>query len=360
MTGSLQIKNGRYYAVLNMKDAEGKRKSKWIATGLTQEGNELRAQKILEKLIKEYEKRKINPYEDVLFSDYLMIWLEQVKIQVDIITWQGYEMTVKRHVLPYFEPLKLTLNEITPAILQEYINKKYKNGRLDGKGGLAATSVKQHMVVIKQTLNEALRKNLIEYNPAELVMMPQKVRFESGYYTSEQINEMYNLLQDEPLLPLIKVTLMYGLRRSELCGLKWDCVDFQKGTVLIRHTVSKCTATVAKDKTKNPSSRRTYPMMPEIREILTDIKSQEEEYRTAFGKEYNSNDYVFKWADGRPYSPDFVSQKFCSLLKKYGLPHIRFHDLRHANVKSRQTILRKDKHVLFILKRTFTPQIITI
>ena len=171
---------------------------------------------------------------------------------------------------------------------------------------------------------------MIPYNPAERVVLPKAEKFESGYYTAEQVHIMFDALADEMLLPLIKITVIYGLRRSEVLGLKWENIDFKAGTVAIRHTVSKCTSTIAKDKTKNISSRRIYPMLPEIRGILLDAKEKDRTNQALFGESYDKNDYVFKWEDGRPYSPDFISQKFRSLLEQYKLPHIRFHDLRHS------------------------------
>lgn len=330
MTGSLQVKNGKYYAVLNFKDENGKRKTKWVSTGLLQKGNEKRAKQILKNLLSEYDVKKVIPYEDVQFADYIKTWLEQARMRVDVITHQGYETTTKSHVLSYFEPLKLTLNEVTPQILQQYVNEKHKNGRIDGKGGLSAASIKLHMVVIQQTLKDALRKNLIPYNPADRVTLPKAEKFESGYYTAEQVHIMFEALKSEPLLPLIKVTVIYGLRRSELLGLKWENISFEAETVAIRHTVSKCTSTVAKDKTKNASSRRVYPMLPEIRAILLEAKERDSINKSLFGNEYAINDYVFKWDDGRPYDPDFISRKFRQLLQQYGLPRIRFHDLRHS------------------------------
>ena len=330
MTGSLHVKNGKYYVTLNIKDELGKWKKKWIATGLEEKGNERRAKQILKKVLAEYESRPISFYEEILFVDYINIWLELAKIKVDEVTYQGYKQTADTHVIPYFKPLGLKLNGVTPQVLQQYINYKYEKGRLDGKGGLSGATIKHHMVVIQQTLKEALKKNMVLYNSAERVTLPKKEKFESGYYTAEQVFTMYEMMKDEPLLPLIKITAIYGLRRSELLGLKWDSINFDAGTVTIRHTISKCTTVVAKDKTKNAASRRSYPMLPELRDMLLAEKEKEKTNRRLFGKTYVENSYVFKWEDGRPYNPDFISRKFSSLLKKYSLPHIRFHDLRHS------------------------------
>lgn len=335
MTGSLQVKNNKYYVVLNCKDGNKKRKPKWISTGLTAEkSNERRAKQKLKELLKEYEKleaeQEHNRQSGISFIDQIHTWLKQAKMRVDEVTFQGYELTATQHIFPYFEPLKLSLADVTPQVLQEYINFKYKSGRIDGKGGLSAQSIQIHMVIIRRTLADALQKNLIQYNPADRVTLPKKERFESDFYSVAQVHNLFMALQDDPLLPIIKVTTIYGLRRSKVLGLQWRSIDFDKGTVTIRHTVTRCTKTVAKNKTKNNSSRRTYPMLPEIRAILLAAKESEAQNKRLFGEEYIENDYVFKKDNGEPYGVDAITKRFKKLLEQHHLPVIRFHDLRHS------------------------------
>ena len=113
-------------------------------------------------------------------------------------------------------------------------------------------------------------------------------------------------------------------------GLQWQSIDFDTNTILIRHTVSMSTKVVEKDKTKNKSSYRSFPLFPEIRELLLQLKEEEQKNREFFGDTYVENDYIFKWANGAMYDPSYISHKFGDLLRKYNLPHIRFHDLRHS------------------------------
>ena len=113
-------------------------------------------------------------------------------------------------------------------------------------------------------------------------------------------------------------------------GLQWDSVDFAANTLTIKHTVVKMRTAVTKDKTKTKSSYRTFPLLPDVRELLLEAKEREGEFRRMFGKEYVENPYIFKWEDGRLLAPDYVSRSFSKLLKKHGLKHIRFHDLRHS------------------------------
>lgn len=329
MTGSLTIKNGKYYAVLNVYE-NGKRKKKWICTGLPEKGNKRRAEQFLREKIAEYERMEGIVQSDILFSDYVRLWLEQIARKVDTVTMQGYQVLADGHILPYFDETKIALSDIDHKILQRYIDTKHRSGKLNEKGGLSPRSLKLHKNIINQTLNLALQNKLILSNPCQFVVLPQSVRYESSFYNDRQLKELFAALDGDPLLPLVKITALYGLRRSELLGLQWDSIDFEAQTMTIRHTVSKVTEVVAKDKTKNASSRRTFPLTPEAIEIFHAFKSQEAQNRIAFGREYQENNYVFKWADGHTYSPDYISHRFNDLLKKHNLPHIRFHELRHS------------------------------
>lgn len=329
MTGSLTVKNGKYYAVLNLYE-NGKRRKKWISSGLAEKGNKRRAEQFLREKLAEYERMEGIVRSDIFFSDYIRIWLEQIARTVDSVTMQGYRITAAGHVLPYFDQQKTALENIDHKVLQQYIDLKAKCGRLDGKGGLSPKSLRAHKNIISQALDMAVKNKLILSNPCQFVVLPPLERYESTYYNANQIKDLFDALRNDPMLPLVKITVLYGLRRSELLGLQWDSIDFELGTMTIRHTVAKVTEVVAKDKTKNASSRRTFPLIPEAMEIFKAAKCQEEQNRIAFGNQYQENSYVFKWPDGHTYSPDYISHRFNDLLKKYDLPHIRFHELRHS------------------------------
>ena len=329
MTGSLTIKNGKYYAVLNIYE-NGKRKKKWICSELSEKGNKRRAEQFLREKLAEYERMEGIVRTDIRFSDYVRIWLDHIARNVDVVTMQGYQILADAHILPYFDELGIKLADIDRKAIQRYIDQKHRNGRLDGKGGLSARSLKLHKNIINQTLNLAVQNKLLPSNPCQFVVLPQVLRYESTFYNERQLRELFEALRNDPILPLVKITSLYGLRRSELLGLQWDSIDFEGKTMTIRHTVSKVTEVVAKDKTKNASSRRTFPLTSEALEIFKTAKCQEEQNRIAFGREYQENTYVFKWPDGHPYSPDYISERFRNLLKKHNLPHIRFHELRHS------------------------------
>ncbi len=339
MTGSLQIKNNKYYLVLNTYE-NGKRKPKWIATELAAKGNKTRAQKLLRDTIKEYEQAEEARVEQeanrslMPFTEAIRLWYED-KISdfehpIDEVTKQGYDTLMKNHVYPYFRKKGFRLCEITKDNLQEYISEKAKNGKLNGKGGLAPRSLKLIKNIVNQTLQFCVAEGMIPSNPCQFVKLPACQRYEAKFYTKSQIDELLEKIKSEPLYPLIRLTALYGLRRSEALGLCWDCVNFEAETITIRRTVSKVTTVVAKDKTKNNSSRRSFPMTPDIKQLLLELQTQQEKDKKFFGKEYHDCDYVFRWPDGRPFSPDYVSDKFPRLLKANNMPKIRFHELRHS------------------------------
>ncbi len=136
---------------------------------------------------------------------------------------------------------------------------------------------------------------------------------------------------------VVLLTAFYGLRRSEVIGLKWSAFDFNHNCFSIRHTVTTCNVkgervTIKKDKAKNKSSLRTYPLIPFLKERLLEAKKQQEENRKLCGRAYNKEylGYVCVDVIGNLIKPNYVSSTFGKLLAKNNLRHIRFHDLRHT------------------------------
>ncbi len=329
MTGSLQTKNGKFYIVLNDM-VSGKRKQRWIATGLTVKGNKRKAEQLLrEKLAEEMQKASL-PVSDMRLSDCIRHWLTCVQRRVDEVTYLGYLHTAEKHILPYFDASGLTLRGCTVKVLQSYFDEKANSGRLDGKGGLSAKTLRHHRNIIRQSLSEAVKDGLIANNPCDYVELPRHDRYEAAFYSAEHLQRLFDVMKDDPMLPLVKITALYGLRRSEVLGLKWDSVDFDNNCLLIRHTVCKMMTRIEKDKTKTQSSRRSFPLTAEARSIFLTAKAEEEENRRQFGRAYQESDYIFKRPDGTPFEPDYVTHHFLKILKRNNLPHIRFHELRHS------------------------------
>ena len=114
-------------------------------------------------------------------------------------------------------------------------------------------------------------------------------------------------------------------------GLKWDAVDFDNDTIEIKRTAVLAQSTVVrKAKTKNLTSKRTYPLLPEIKTMLEKMLEEQEENKKLFGNGYTDTDFIFVKADGTTYYPSYPSHRLLKTLEKHSLPHIRWHDLRHS------------------------------
>jgi len=243
MTGSLQTKNNIYYIVLNTYE-NGKRKQKWINTELPVKGNKTKAQKLLRETLENHEKAEALRAQqeadraNIPFVDAIKLWyadkIGDFEHPIDEVTKQGYETLMKNHVFPYWKEKGTLLREITKFNLQDYINEKAKNGRLDGKGGLAPRSLRLLKNILNQTLLYCVSEGLISMNPCQFVTLPVCERYEAHFYTKSQIDELLEKIKDEPLYPLIRMTALYGLRRSEVIGLKWDSIDFDSNIFTIR------------------------------------------------------------------------------------------------------------------------------
>ena len=345
VTGSLQEKNGIYQAVLTFKDENGKTKHKWISTRISTSGHNKRAaQRRLNELIEEYsnvplavceeEKEVESKSKGHNFIEYANSWLVSAEFTYDPVTYQGYSTAAKKHILPFFEeryPKKM-IEEIGPDIVQEFSDNLSKCGNLKTGGGLCGKSVRNYLTVLSQIFEDAIRKRIIVKgdNPVAMIKKPKKNKFKPSFYAESQMSVLFDRIKEEPLGPMIIVTSTFGLRRSELLGLKWDSLDFENKRVTIQHVVSRFNTIVEKDDTKTEESNRTYPMPPKLEMIFREAKEAERRNRSLFGDDYIQNDYVFKWDNGKPYSPDYVTHKFKKILKKYNLPEIRFHDLRHS------------------------------
>lgn len=320
MTGSLQKKNQKYYAVLNFYDENKKRKQKWIDLHLSTKGNNVRkAQQKLRNLITEYENQDIT-YTNITFIDFMMKWLES-KPDIRGNTKYIYQLAINSHIKPYFKEKKL--QDIKPIDIQQYYNFKLKT--------LSENTVLKHHATISGCLKYAVRMNLIPYNPAERVLLPKKQKYFANYYNKEQINKLFECIKGNDLELLIKMIAIYGLRRSEIVGLRWQSIDFEKHTIHINHTaVCSKGGVIYDDRTKTESSNRFLPLNNEIENKLLQLKCQQENDKKLFGNTYKENDYVFKWKDGKPYKPEYVTRQFNKILKENKLPKIRLHDLRHS------------------------------
>lgn len=258
------------------------------------------------------------------FSEYIIEWHENRKPLIRASTFESESEYTYRQIAPFFADTEL--EDLKPLDIQKYVNSKLTSGRLDGKpGGLSTVSVQKHLYIIKQSLNDAVLYGYLTVNPALPVRTPRRKTTQTRrcvFLEAEQAAKVVNALSnDHAIQTAVLVTLLYGLRRSEILGLRWSSIDFDQNRMTIEHTVVKSLTIQAVDDTKTPGSHATFELLPEAR---TSLLRQREE--TAG----HHSDYVFSRANGSVMRPDCLTRSFQRALRRNDIPSMRFHDLRHS------------------------------
>ena len=348
ITGSVQINKGYYFIVFNMYNEYGKRKPEWHSTGLKVDNNERKnnqirkqAEKILnEELVRVNAENsfsnkmntiaKNSKYSNMLFSDYMLEWLENIKPKVVQSTYIGYEQVIKGRLCPYFKSKKIKLIDLRPRDIQDFINYLYKQ-RLKG------STIAHYTSNMNTALKEAVIAEIIPSNPMDRIESVKKEVYIPEFYTDDELIELIEVIKTQKLELPLTLGIIYGLRREEILGLTWNAIDFKNKSITIRKTVGRgkydgVTQFLIKDIPKNKSSYRTLPMFDFIADLLKKYKEKYKLNEKIFGNTYITNykDFICLMDNGELLKPDYVDRTFSRILKENGFRHIRLHDLRHS------------------------------
>ena len=334
VAGHLTLKNGRYYAVLNYRNAGGQRKTKWIALGLPEKGNKRKAEAELAKLRAEFEPPKEvgDLSSDMLFADYLLEWLEIAKGRLAVATYSSYAAMIKMPVGPYFRQRNLTLRELEARHLQMFYSEMLRK--------VKPNTVIHYHAIIHSALKYAVKTDMLIQNVADKVDRPRKNSFQPVFLSAEEMQKMFEALRGTKLELPVLVAAFYGFRRGEVLGLKWDAIDFERGTISVIRTATTITldgkqAEIEQQSAKTKSSLRTLPLIGSFREYFMQVKEAQELNKQVCGNCYNYEYDGFVFVDelGERMRVEYLTNAFPKFLESHGLRRMRFHDLRHPYVK---------------------------
>ena len=355
ITVSIQEKNNIYQAIINYKDENNKRKQKWISTHIkVARGNKKKALEKAEEFRKKFEnyfnhceleentkallfKNKLHNIdtnkqydENILFYDFIRLWIEKIKNNIEITTYAAHMQMINSRIKTYFSSNHIKLLELEPIHIQNFYDELLSDG-------LKPTTIIRYHAIIRKSLDYAFKYDLIVNNPADKVTLPKKNMFVASFYSQSELNTLFEKTKNDPLHLIILLASFYGLRRSEVLGLKWSAINFENKTITIKHTVVEIKLNnekqlLGKDRTKTNSSYRTLPLTENIIAALKHQKEMQEYYNKKFKKKYTTKyqEYVCLDQYGFLIKPYYVTRHFPILLKKIGLTPIRFHDLRHS------------------------------
>ena len=247
------------------------------------------------------------------------------------ITYANYAMVIKSRINPYFKDKGLTLSELTPKHIQDYYLYSLNVEKVS-----ANTVIHRH-ANIRKALQYALKLGLIDFNPADRVERPKKNKYVATTYNEKELENLFSVVKGKRIEFAVTLGAFYGLRRSEIVGIKWDAIDFERKTFTIKHTGTEVmldgkVTMIDKERTKTKSSYRTLPLVKPFEELLLRMRAEQETNRRVCGSAYSSKylDYIYVNELGELVRPNFITQNFAIVLANNKLKKIRFHDLRHS------------------------------
>ena len=256
-------------------------------------------------------------------GQWMRVWYENyATIKVRPSSHATYRGIIKNHIDPAIGQIPLT--KLTTLDLQKFYRDLLTGGRVERKEsekkpkGLGPKTVRNIHQIISSALQLAIHQKLIAHNPAEGCALPRVERNEMKTLTADQLSAFLQEAKNTGVFEMYYLELATGLRRGELLGLKWTDVDFHQGTITVRRQISRIDGKVVEAplKTKN-----AYRVIPLGEQALAVLQSQQEK---------THSEYVFPSPNGGPISPDSVRNMLRRVLKRAGLPYVRFHDLRHT------------------------------
>lgn len=257
------------------------------------------------------------------FAQWLDYWYKDIILpQIEETTAYGYRGMIENYLKPQIGEIRL--QKLTARDIQQYYT-----WLMDEKK-LSPNTVIKHHNLLTNTLNAAERQEYITKNPMRAVSPPKKRQREAKFYTPEQLGILLDKAVGTRLELPVFICAYLGLRRGELCGLRWSDVDLEHKTITIENTRTQAGKKEIEKGTKTASSTRTLYLPDTLCDMLKAAKEHQQACRAEYKNAYDDNDYVVVMEDGRPFRPNYLSELFGKFLADNDLPKIVLHELRHT------------------------------
>jgi integrase len=326
MKGHLRERSlGHWAIILDIPDPKtGKRRRKWHSFKGTKRQAQIESARIISVV---QAGSYLEPSKTTL-ATFLGRWLDHVKSQVSPKSHERYSGIVNQNIIPALGAVPLA--KLKPAQISAAYSAALDNGRRDGSGGLAPRTVGHMHRVLKQALGQAVRWELLTRNPADAVDPPKVDWKPMQVYDVPQTAELIEAVRDTPLLVPTLLAVLCGLRRGEICALRWRNVDLVTGQISVVESLEQTKAGL---RFKSPKSGkgRTVALSATIVGELRAHRVKRAEELLRLGVRLSDDHLVISHADGSVISPIYVSQHWARTIRTTSLAHLRFHDLRHAH-----------------------------
>jgi integrase len=318
---------GHWAIIIDLRDpATGTRRRKWHSFT----GTKRQAQVECARLIATITSGAYLEPAKITVAAYLERWLEHVRAQVSPKTYERYCGVVRGNVLPALGAVLLT--KLQPAQISQMYARALASGRKDGKGGLAPASVLYMHRLLKQALTVAVTEwRLLQLNPADPIKAPRVMRKNMRALDTAETAALLEAAHSYRLFIPVLLAVTCGLRRGEICALRWRHVELSGAAQL--SIVGSTEQTKAGVREKGPKSgrARTVALTALAIEELRRHKVHQAEELLRLGVRQTDEMYVVARADGQPLKPNSLTHEFVRFIAGTALPRVRFHDLRHSH-----------------------------
>lgn len=333
MTASVQTKGNRYYVVLRYKDTNNKWQAKWVNTSLSVDGHNKRAieRKRIE-VLQEWQD-KLTHGSNILFSDYLRQWLGEIKGMVADSTLRTYQKTVENSICPYFDKFKISLCDIKAYHIQDFYKSKME------EDGVSANTIHHYHANISKALSDAVRLEKIAKNPATAVQLPKIEKHTAETYTADELKALIAKTMGTDIETVVLLASWFGLRRGEIIGLKWDCIDLDNKTLSIVGVMSDKGGSGSKKDNlhyvphpKTKSSIRSFPLDDSMVDYFRKLRQKQDIWKQARSYIHDWDEFVCVRPNGEIIPLEYITRKFPELCVECGLKRLKLHELRHTNI----------------------------
>ena len=274
--------------------------------------------------------RQVAP-RPMTLDQWLNYWMEEVvKPNRAETTVYGYNKIIDNHLSPALGDI--TLQKLSPQDIQKYYT------MLMREKGLSPNTVRRHHDLLSSALRMAVRQDVLPRCPTDRVEPPRVIPFEAKFYGPEDLRRLCLLSEGTRLEVVVKLAAGLGLRREEICGLRWPNVDFTQRVVRIKEARTAAGGSIVQKTTKTRSSTRTLYLSDSLYQLLLREQQRQQQECILSGRDWDGAGMVLLDRHGEPYPPNAVSLAFTRFIRRNNMPKITLHGLRHtfATVASAQ------------------------
>jgi integrase len=315
---------GHWAIVLDIRDEVGNRRRKWHSFA----GTKREARVECSRLIAELSGGGYVEPDRTTLAAFLDRWLEHVKTQVSPRTHERYAEIARKNIAPLLGAVLLP--KLQPAQISMAYAKALTSGHRKRAGGLSPRTVHHMHRILRQALQQAMTWGILARNPATSVKPPKVERTKVATLSTEQAAKLLGALAHSRIYWPTLIALATGMRRGEISALRWEAIDFDRGTLQVVETVEQTKTSLRFKPPKNGKTRAiTLPAFA-VAELRCWKREQAEEL-LRLGIRQTGRTLVCGRADGELHSPLALTYEFARFMRQLkDLPQVRFHDLRHS------------------------------